>query len=163
MYDSYLHQIPINRYFLPEYSLKISCDDAEELYVDGVKQTLAHSATWNTASHVRIPPGNKRLIAVLCKNADLEGGLIVQMDLLEGRKLSTDKSWLCSTKLVNNWFLPTIQVSAADWKPAAELARAHDLGGEFDSDVKWIWSEETGKTAHTIYCRKFVDLPGVTC
>ena len=88
--------------------------------------------------------------------------MIAQMDLLGGRKLITDKSWLCSTKLVANWFLPTTKLAAADWKPAAEMASTENNGGEFDSDVKWIWSEKTGKTVHTTYCRKFVDLPGST-
>ena len=112
------------------YTMNINCDDAEELYVDGVKQKIANSGTWNKHSLVFIPPGKKRLLAVSCNNVGGGGGLVLQLDLLGGRKVKSDKSWVCATKLVTDWFLPTTKLAAADWAPAVEMTAQNSMEGQ---------------------------------
>ena len=116
--------------------MNINCDDAEELYVDGVKQKIANSGTWNKHSLVFIPPGKKRLLAASCNNVGGGGGLVLQLDLLGGRKVKSDKSWMCATKLVTDWFLPTTKLAAADWAPAVEMTTQNSMEGKSECNYK---------------------------
>lgn len=70
-----------------EYSMNIYCDDITTLFLNGKPITNSKFGSWNQFPSVSLPVGGKVLVAVSCKNTAGGGGLAVQIDLADERRV----------------------------------------------------------------------------
>ena len=126
------------------------CDDMGQIYIDGVQvgDTTNRNEVW--LDNVATVPV---IVAVRCQNQEGTGGLMVSVE----DALKSDGTWKCTDAASppSSWVEAAFDDSA--WTSAHEIAPNNGsiwaLDGNFDQDVKWLWTDSQNTDLETIYCR----------
>lgn len=137
-------------------SLKVACDDATTVYVDGEKK---HSdEDWKTVASVDVP-ASAQVIAISCRDGGGGYGIVADLTDSSGDSImATDiSSWKCSDAEEEGWEKPNFD--AGDWKAPKDMGDGNHLHrldeiAEIESpDRKVIWAAGTDGNKE-VYCRK---------
>jgi len=127
---------------LPDYTLKVMCDDYTTIYVDGVAiKNVAGSRKSFQLATTKIPAATK-VVMIKCYNPKLTtaNGIKAQILDADGNLLSeTDKNWECSNAASSGYEAATITDQHSEW--TSEL-----------SSGAVIWTNSPGDD--TAYCKK---------
>jgi len=138
-----------------ENSLKVACDNAKTVYVDG--ELKFSDEDWKTVASLDVP-ASAQVIAVKCRDDGGGYGIVGDLKDSTGNTITaTDESWKCSAEEESGWEQPGFD--AEDWNPAKDMGDGNHLirleeFAEIDSpNRKSIWADGTdGNTV--VYCRK---------
>jgi len=129
---------------LPEYTLKVMCDDKTTIYVDGIAKTKVFG-TWksNQLATIKIPSTTKD-VRIKCYNLKVTtaNGIKAQIFDSDGNLLSnTGKDWECSKAASSGYEAATITDHHPEWKNILN-----------SGDVIWTSSPKDA----TAYCKKIL-------
>ncbi|MCX7922523.1 MAG: hypothetical protein N3B21_11025 [Clostridia bacterium] len=148
---------------IPQSSIKIACDNAYELYINGI--LVGTGNDWTTPqdfSNLPLTPG-KNVIAI--KGIDQDGVAAMVADAtINGKRLATNRSWKISTTEQSGW--NTGNFDDSNWEKATDYGSAYGastwgagvIGFSSDTPARWIWSANND-TDNTVYFRTTVDIP----
>ena len=142
-------------------TLKITCDNILEVYLDGVQQQDNKLKAWNAESTF-VTPDRLSLIALKCTNTGGPAGILASLQNEGGDVVFyTNTNWKCSSVLEEGWQLSEFQATSDNWQNAAKRG---DHGsttwgyiGEISHDADWIWA---AKNEATVYCHGVVTVKG---
>ncbi|QHJ11706.1 Intracellular serine protease [Paraglaciecola mesophila] len=138
-----------------QLSIRISVDNAEELYFNGV--LLGGSDNWKSSKLYNVNVTQKNnVLAVKAMDVDGLAALIAELEL-EGQALYSDENWKVSTEFVDGW-----QQTAFDdsqWQAASSYGYygvwpwyKKVSGWPSNSQAQWLWSDERYDD-NTVYFR----------
>ena len=142
-------------------TLRVTCDDHLELYLDGVQQQHSALKIWQQESTFEEITSKLEIIALKCVNTGGPGGIIASLENEDGDVVFyTDTYWKCSSVLEEGWQLSGFQDTSDNWHNAIKKGDNGDPTWGFikqiSHDADWIWARAGG----TVYCRGVVFTKG---
>lgn len=132
-----------------DQQLVITGDSKIEVYVDGVRASLANADNWRVADTVKVAASAK-VIAVKAEDNSFVTGI-----LASGANFVTDRSWKCTATFSPGW--ETASFDDSSWDEATHLGKHGKRPWEkitgIDIDAFWIWTNKSFSD-NVVFCRK---------
>lgn len=163
--------------------IRVRCDDSFEMYLDG---NTYKGSGWNKTFTFENPTINDKkgfVIGFQCYNGGGPGGLIAEIELLNGSLIVTDNSWVAKEKFENNYLLSLFKTKTSN-TPVSQWVKPNIIGlnqlgkkmfdgkknssadksytdSNFSKFANWIWAGPCMKSRNVIYlARQIGEAPG---